>query len=165
MGGVCVNTVGSYYCSCPPPLVLDDTQRNCVNSSHLTIGKTSTFILSLLPPPPALSFTPPLPLLPPLFGSLRSECCCSCSVSHGCFILQMRTCRCAGSMSQQTWCVRVLFWALRSPSWTAAVCTGRAGGWSVRSAPSRTRVKTLSLSLTNFCLLNLHHPKSNWRHD
>lgn len=39
MGGACVNTVGSYYCSCPPPLVLDETQRNCVNSSHLTFGK------------------------------------------------------------------------------------------------------------------------------
>lgn len=39
MGGACVNTVGSYYCSCPPPLVLDETQRNCVNSSHLTVGK------------------------------------------------------------------------------------------------------------------------------
>ena len=45
VGGVCVNTVGSYYCSCAPPLVLDDTQRNCVNSSHLTVGKT--------PPPPS----------------------------------------------------------------------------------------------------------------
>lgn len=39
VGGACVNTVGSYYCSCPPPLVLDETQRNCVNSSHLTVGK------------------------------------------------------------------------------------------------------------------------------
>lgn len=48
VGGVCVNTVGSYYCSCQPPLVLDDTQRNCVNSSHLTVGKTPAFILLLL---------------------------------------------------------------------------------------------------------------------
>lgn len=39
MGGACVNTVGSYYCSCPPQLLLDETQRNCVNSSHLTLGK------------------------------------------------------------------------------------------------------------------------------
>lgn len=42
VGGACVNTVGSYYCSCPPPLVLDETQRNCVNSSHLTVGKRWT---------------------------------------------------------------------------------------------------------------------------
>ncbi|XP_034021624.1 latent-transforming growth factor beta-binding protein 4-like [Thalassophryne amazonica] len=40
VGGICVNTVGSYYCSCQRPLVLDDTQRNCVNSSLLTVGKT-----------------------------------------------------------------------------------------------------------------------------
>lgn len=39
VGGICVNTVGSYYCSCQPPLVLDDTQRNCVNSSDLNEGK------------------------------------------------------------------------------------------------------------------------------
>lgn len=35
-----MNTVGSYYCSCAPPLVLDSTQRNCVNSSDLNVGKT-----------------------------------------------------------------------------------------------------------------------------
>ncbi|XP_012989768.3 latent-transforming growth factor beta-binding protein 4 isoform X2 [Esox lucius] len=32
-GGVCVNVLGSYYCKCEPPLVLDDTQRSCVNST------------------------------------------------------------------------------------------------------------------------------------
>lgn len=48
VGGVCVNTVGSYYCSCPPPLVLDSTQRNCVNSSDLNVGKTPFFLLHLV---------------------------------------------------------------------------------------------------------------------
>lgn len=48
VGGLCVNTVGSYYCSCLSPLVLDDTQRNCVNASHLTIGETHNFLLLFL---------------------------------------------------------------------------------------------------------------------
>lgn len=38
-GGLCVNTLGTFYCTCESPLVLDDTQRNCVNASGLTEGK------------------------------------------------------------------------------------------------------------------------------
>ncbi len=61
VGGVCVNTVGSYYCSCQLPLMLDDTQRNCVNSSHLTVGKTPAFLLLLSPT--LLSHSSFIPLL------------------------------------------------------------------------------------------------------
>lgn len=43
MGGACVNTMGSYYCSCAPPLVLDDAQRACVNSSHLVVGESGSW--------------------------------------------------------------------------------------------------------------------------
>lgn len=42
-GGLCVNTLGSYYCTCEPPLVLDDTRRSCINSSGLTVGKTHQY--------------------------------------------------------------------------------------------------------------------------
>ncbi|XP_049339573.1 latent-transforming growth factor beta-binding protein 4 isoform X2 [Astyanax mexicanus] len=36
-GGQCVNTQGSFYCICEPPLVLDETQRNCVNISDFSM--------------------------------------------------------------------------------------------------------------------------------
>ncbi|XP_048837124.1 latent-transforming growth factor beta-binding protein 4 isoform X46 [Brienomyrus brachyistius] len=38
-GGTCVNTMGSFYCSCQPPLVLDYTQRTCVNLTGFTIDE------------------------------------------------------------------------------------------------------------------------------
>uniref|UniRef100_A0A671QWJ3 Latent-transforming growth factor beta-binding protein 4-like n=1 Tax=Sinocyclocheilus anshuiensis TaxID=1608454 RepID=A0A671QWJ3_9TELE len=38
-GGQCVNTLGTFYCTCEPPLVLDDTQRNCVNARGLAEGE------------------------------------------------------------------------------------------------------------------------------
>uniref|UniRef100_A0A3B4AZV1 Latent transforming growth factor beta binding protein 4 n=1 Tax=Periophthalmus magnuspinnatus TaxID=409849 RepID=A0A3B4AZV1_9GOBI len=38
-GGLCVNTQGSFYCSCPHPLVLDETQRNCVNDTQPTLDE------------------------------------------------------------------------------------------------------------------------------
>lgn len=41
-GGQCVNTLGTFYCTCEPPLVLDDTQRSCVNTSSLTEGERCT---------------------------------------------------------------------------------------------------------------------------
>lgn len=67
-------------------------------------------------------------------------------------VLQMRTWLCAGNRSQ-AWCVRALCWGLRSPSWTAAVCTGRAGGWSAPSAPPLTLVKYMChLIESGFCL-------------
>lgn len=40
-GGICVNTLGSHFCTCELPLVLDDTQRSCVNSTGLAVGKTT----------------------------------------------------------------------------------------------------------------------------
>uniref|UniRef100_A0A3Q1FGM0 Latent transforming growth factor beta binding protein 4 n=1 Tax=Acanthochromis polyacanthus TaxID=80966 RepID=A0A3Q1FGM0_9TELE len=72
IGGICVNTVGSYYCSCQHPLVLDDTQRNCVNSSHLTVGKTANLSVCWQ------QVTADLLCQNPLLGAqvTFTDCCC-----------------------------------------------------------------------------------------
>lgn len=43
-GGICVNTVGSYFCTCTPPLVLDSSQRRCVTNTSQAIGKDCALI-------------------------------------------------------------------------------------------------------------------------
>lgn len=39
VGGGCVNTIGSFYCACTPPLVLDGSQRRCVANDSQALGE------------------------------------------------------------------------------------------------------------------------------
>ncbi|XP_043931330.1 latent-transforming growth factor beta-binding protein 4-like [Protopterus annectens] len=39
LGGRCSNTIGSYYCTCTPPLVLDSSQHKCVTNTTETLAQ------------------------------------------------------------------------------------------------------------------------------
>ncbi|XP_072557574.1 latent-transforming growth factor beta-binding protein 4 isoform X3 [Paramormyrops kingsleyae] len=69
-GGTCVNTMGSFYCSCEPPLVLDYTQRNCVNMTGFTTDENLAICWGQV--------TEELICQNPLLGRqvTFSECCC-----------------------------------------------------------------------------------------
>lgn len=60
-GGRCVNTIGSYHCTCEPPLVLDGSRRRCVSNESQSLGNPAPGPASPRPSLPRLSLTPPRP--------------------------------------------------------------------------------------------------------
>lgn len=53
-GGRCINTVGSYHCTCEAPLVLDGSRRRCVTNESQSLGNPAPRLLprpQLVPQP------------------------------------------------------------------------------------------------------------------
>lgn len=122
VGGRCVNTVGSYYCSCQAPLVLDASQRRCVANDSQALGE-----------PRRAART---------YGVMRVHS--GTRPAHrdrGFPPPQMPTRPCAGRRSAPTWCAAARAWTGRSPTPSAAASMARPGAWIAPSAPTATPVR------------------------